>query len=86
MLELIYVLVAFLLLMVVLTFSVVGTVLLLRKKPTKDNKQVLIKQLQQTDEMIAEDTNAALEALLGRIEAIEDRLEKDETVIKGFKK
>jgi hypothetical protein len=72
--------------MVVLTFSVVGTVLLLRKKPTKDNKQVLIKQLQQTDEMIAEDTNAALEALLGRIEAIEDRLEKDETVIKGFKK
>jgi hypothetical protein len=86
MLELIYVLVAFLLLMIVLTFSVVGTVLLLRKKPTKDNKQVLIKQLQQTDEMIAEDTNAALEALLGRIEAIEDRLEKDETVIKGFKK
>lgn len=86
MIELIYVLVVFLLLLMTLTPFVVGTILLLRKKPGGENPQVLIKELQQTDQMIADDTNAALEVIMTRIEAIEERLEKEENTVKGFAK
>lgn len=44
-----------------------------------------INELQQNDNAIVEDTNTALLTIVQRLEAIEERLNRDDRVIKGFK-
>lgn len=43
-----------------------------------------IAQLEQNDNIIVEDINAALTAIVERLDAIEDHLEREENTIKGF--
>ena len=45
-----------------------------------------IAQLEQNDNIIVEDINAALTEIVTRLEAIEDRLDREEATVKGFAK
>jgi len=64
------------------------TILLLRGTKTKtDTPKVSIDQiaqLEQNDSIIVEDINEALSAIAGRLEAIEERLDREEQTVKGF--
>jgi hypothetical protein len=64
------------------------TILLLRGTKTKtDTPKVSIDQiaqLEQNDSIIVEDINEALSAIAGRLEAIEERLDREENTVKGF--
>ena len=43
-----------------------------------------IAKLEQNDNMIVEDINAALTEIVTRLEAIEDRLDREDQTVKGF--
>ena len=64
------------------------TILLLRGTKTKSDTPKVsidqIAQLEQNDSIIVEDINEALSAIAGRLEAIEERLDREENTVKGF--
>ena len=45
-----------------------------------------IAQLEQNDSIIVEDINEALSVIAGRLEAIEERLDREDQTVKGFAK
>ena len=45
-----------------------------------------IEQLEQNDNIIVEDINTALSEIVSRLEAIEDRLDREDQTVKGFAK
>ena len=56
----------------------------LARKPSKSVSVEQIAQLEQNDSIIVEDINEALSAIAGRLEAIEERLDREEQTVKGF--
>jgi len=54
-----------------------------RNKETKVSPEH-IAALEQNDNIIVEDINAALNEIVTRLEAIEDRLDREESTVKGF--
>ena len=72
-------------------FGVAPTVLgayIIFKLPTKKREPRVspehIAQLEQNDNLIVEDINAALTEIVTRLEAIEDRLDREDQTVKGF--
>ena len=72
-------------------FAVMPTVLtayLILKLPSKNREPRVspehIAQLEQNDNIIVEDINAALTEIVSRLEAIEERLDREESTVKGF--
>ena len=61
------------------------TILIVRssKKPPTINKE-RIDALEQNDNIIVEDINAALSEVVTRLTDLEDRLDRDEATVKGF--
>lgn len=59
-----------------------------RKKPeSKDNVSIEhIAALEQNDNLIVEDINTILSEIVSRLESIEDRLDREESTVKGFAK
>ena len=70
---------------IVVTPLVLLTILIIRtsKKPPTINKE-RIDALEQNDNIIVEDINAALTELVNRLTDIEERLERDDQTVKGF--
>ena len=68
--------------------TVLLALLLLRiTKKQSDTPKVSIDQiaqLEQNDSIIVEDINEALSVIAGRLEAIEERLDREEQTVKGF--
>ena len=85
--------VAFLLLLVICTPIVLLTILIVRtSKPKVPVNKVKLEQLEQNDYQIADDVNKAftdfasdLESLNKRLDDIEEKLDRDENAIQGFK-
>ena len=74
-------------------FAVMPTVLtayIILKLPTKNREPRVspehIAALEQNDNIIVEDINAALGEILSRIEAIEEHLDREDATVKGFAK
>ena len=74
-------------------FAVMPTVLsayVIFKLPTKKREPRVspehIAQLEQNDNIIVEDINAALGEIMNRLEAIEEHLEREDATVKGFAK
>jgi len=65
--------------LVLLTILVIRT----SKKPPTINKE-RIDALEQNDNIIVEDINAALTELVNRITDLEEKIERDEQTVKGF--
>ena len=65
-----------------------GIAILIRlaRKPSKSVSVEQIAQLEQNDSIIVEDINNALTEIVSRLEAIEDRLDREEQTVKGFAK
>jgi hypothetical protein len=68
---------------------VLSTIILLRMNHRKGEpvgKVSLehIAQLEQNDNIIVEDINAALSEIMGRLETIEEHLERESQTVKGF--
>ena len=79
---------AIIILAVVIT-PIVLLVLLLNKINNKDKGSAStkrIEQLEQNDNIIVEDINTALSEIVTRLDAIEDRLEREDQTVKGFAK
>ena len=84
--------VAFLLLLVICTPIVLLVVLIVRTNKTKTpQNKVKLEQLEQNDFQIADDVNKAftdfaadLEKLNTRLDGIEEKLDREENVVKGF--
>jgi preprotein translocase subunit YajC len=70
---------------IVVTPLVLLTILVIRtsKKPPTINKE-RIDALEQNDNIIVEDINAALTELVNRITDLEEKIERDEQTVKGF--
>lgn len=74
-------------------FAVMPTVLtayLILKTPSKNREPRVspehIAALEQNDNIIVEDINAALTEIVSRLEAIEERLDREDQTVKGFAK
>lgn len=74
-------------------FGVMPTILgayIIFKLPTKGREPRVspehIAQLEQNDNIIVEDINAALAEIVIRLEAIEERLDREDQTVKGFAK
>jgi len=74
-------------------FGVMPTILgayIIFKLPTKGREPRVspehIAQLEQNDNIIVEDINAALAEIVTRLEAIEERLDREDQTVKGFAK
>jgi hypothetical protein len=73
------------------TFAIITTPLILltilivrtSKKPPTINKE-RIDALEQNDNIIVEDINAALTELVNRLSELEEKIERDEATVKGF--
>jgi len=65
--------------LVLLTILVIRT----SKKPPTINKE-RIDALEQNDNIIVEDINAALTELVNRITDLEEKIKRDEQTVKGF--
>ena len=84
--------VAFLLLLVICTPIVLLVVLIVRTNKTKTpQNKVKLEQLEQNDFQIADDVNKAftdfaadLEKLNTRLDGLEEKLDREENVVKGF--
>ena len=84
--------VAFLLLLVICTPIILLVVLIVRTNKTKTpQNKVKLDQLEQNDFQIADDVNKAftdfaadLEKLNTRLDGIEEKLDREENVVKGF--
>ena len=83
----------------ILTATVLATIVLLSilivrtNKPKVPMNKVKLEQLEQNDFQIADDVNKAfsdfatdLEELNKRLDTIEEKVDRDDTTIKGFKK
>jgi hypothetical protein len=74
-------------------FGVMPTILgayIIFRLPTKGREPRVspehIAQLEQNDNIIVEDINAALAEIVTRLEAIEERLDREDQTVKGFAK
>ena len=71
----------------VVTPTVLGAYIIF-KLPTKNRESRVsidhINQLEQNDNIIVEDINLALTEIVKRLEAIEDRLDREDQTVKGF--
>ena len=72
-------------------FAIMPTVLsayVIFRLPTKNRESRVspehIAQLEQNDNIIVEDINAALTEIVTRLEAIEERLNREDQTVKGF--
>ena len=69
---------------------IVLSVFILFKLPTQKREPRVspehIAKLEQNDNIIVEDINAALTEIVTRLEAIEDRLDREDQTVKGFAK
>lgn len=69
---------------------IVLSAIIIFKLPTKNREPRVspehIAQLEQNDNIIVEDINAALTEIVARLEAIEDRLDREDQTVKGFAK
>lgn len=69
---------------------IVLSVFILFKLPTQKREPKVspehIKALEQNDNLIVEDINAALTEIVTRLEAIEERLNREDQTVKGFAK
>jgi len=75
--------------LLLLTPIVLSTIVLLKLPTQKREPRVSpehIAQLEQNDNIIVEDINLALTEIVKRLEAIEERLDREESTIKGFAK
>jgi predicted lipid-binding transport protein (Tim44 family) len=72
----------------ILVTPIVLTIILLFRVPKKNRETRVspehIAALEQNDNIIVEDINAALTEIVSRLEAIEDRLDREESTVKGF--
>ena len=88
------IIVALLLFLIICTPIVLLTILIVRtNKPKVPVNKVKLEQLEQNDYQIADDVNKAfsdfasdLELLNKRLDDIEEKMDKDASTIKGFKK
>lgn len=69
---------------------IVLSAIIIFKLPTKNREPRVspehIAQLEQNDNIIVEDINLALTEIVKRLEAIEDRLDREDSTVKGFAK
>jgi regulatory protein YycI of two-component signal transduction system YycFG len=69
---------------------IVLSVIILIKLPTRSREPRVspehIAQLEQNDNIIVEDINNALTEIVTRLEAIEERLDREDQTVKGFAK
>jgi len=75
--------------LLLLTPIVLSTIVLLKIPTQKREPRVSpehIAQLEQNDNIIVEDINLALTEIVKRLEAIEERLDREESTVKGFAK
>ena len=82
----IFILIMALILFAILIAPIVLLIILIistSKKPPTINKE-RIDALEQNDNIIVEDINAALTELVNRLTDIEERLERDDQTVKGF--
>lgn len=70
---------------VIVTPLILLTILIIRtsKKPPTINKE-RIDALEQNDNMIVEDINAALTELVTRLTELEEKINREEQTVKGF--
>jgi peptidoglycan hydrolase CwlO-like protein len=88
------IIVALLLFLVICTPIVLLSILIVRtNKPKAPMNKVKLEQLEQNDFQIADDVNKAfsdfaadLEELNKRLDTIEEKVDRDDSTIKGFKK
>jgi len=74
---------------VVLTPIVLSAIIIFKMPTQKREPRVSpehIKALEQNDNLIVEDINAALTEIVTRLEAIEERLNREDQTVKGFAK
>lgn len=69
---------------------IVLSAIIIFKLPTKNREPRVspehIAQLEQNDNIIVEDINDALAQIVARLEAIEERLDREDQTVKGFAK
>ena len=73
----------------VLTPIVLSAIIIFKMPTQKREPKVSpehIKALEQNDNLIVEDINAALTEIVTRLEAIEERLDREDSTVKGFAK
>lgn len=71
-----------------LIFPTIGVLMILRKLRAWEAQRassMRIEQLEENDNLIVEDINTALTNIVERLTAIEERFEKEDRTIKGFK-
>ena len=89
MINIFHVVVGVFIVLFLLTPIVLSTFVLLRL-PTKNREPRVspehIAALEQNDNIIVEDINAALTEIVTRLEAIEERLDREDSTVKGFAK
>ena len=70
----------------IITPIILMSILLARTSKAKPNPQSIkrLDELAEIDAAIIEETNAALATVLEKIASIEERLDRDESTIKGF--
>ena len=82
--------VAGLFLFAIIVTPIVLSAIIIVKMPTQKREPRVspehIAQLEQNDNIIVEDINAALTEIVSRLEAIEDRLDREDSTVKGFAK
>ena len=82
--------VAGLFLFAVVVTPIVLSAIIIFKMPTQKREPRVspehIAQLEQNDNIIVEDINDALTQIVLRLEAIEDRLDREDSTVKGFAK
>jgi len=82
--------VAGLFLFAVIITPIVLSAIIIFKMPTQKREPRVspehIAQLEQNDNIIVEDINTALTEIVSRLEAIEDRLDREDSTVKGFAK
>ena len=69
--------------------TIIGLILLKRianKNSNQSNSITRLDQLEENDSIIVEDVNTALEQIIGRLNQVEEALEKEENTVKGFRK
>jgi len=89
MINIFHVVVGVFIVLFLLTPIVLSTFVLLRL-PTRSREPRVspehIAALQENDNIIVEDINAALTEIVSRLEAIEERLDREDSTVKGFAK
>ena len=80
--------VAALFLFLVIITPIVMSAIIIFKMPVQRREPKVspehIAQLEQNDNIIVEDINAALTEIVARLESIEERLDREESTVKGF--